>query len=282
MEYYFKIAGIGILIHAPFAIGWNSYIKTFEQTYIETPDVEYRMILTNACKPKGKLVHRGRLQDIYMDGELESRLHYFIGFEEPCMLYEETGDERIIYLNTTYLSSFQDEDNYCLFNALAFEKLLLDHEGLVLHCSYIVYEGGAILFSAPSGTGKSTQADLWKQYRDATIVNGDRAILMKVDGIYHAMGLPLCGSSNICLDMSVPIKAIVYLEQSPENAVYEVAKREEMRRLMSEVTINYHNTEAVMHAMDLVTDLSMQVPMYHLACNISEQAVECLEKELTI
>ena len=56
--------------------------------------------------------------------------------------------------------------------------------------SFIRWQGRGILFSAPSGTGKSTQANLWVQHQGAEVINGDRAALRQVGGRWQAFGLP--------------------------------------------------------------------------------------------
>ena len=53
-----------------------------------------------------------------------------------------------------------------IWNYLAFENVLINHTGFILHSSFISWQNNGILFTAPSGTGKSTQADLWKKYED--------------------------------------------------------------------------------------------------------------------
>ena len=73
-----------------------------------------------------------------------------------------------------------------------------DHDGFILHASYILYRGEAILFSAPSGTGKSTQAAFWKEHRGAEIINGDRVLVIKRDGVFYACGVYVSGTSGIC------------------------------------------------------------------------------------
>lgn len=58
--------------------------------------------------------------------------------------------------------------------------ILADAGMLVLHSAYIVTrQGEGILFSGPSGIGKSTQAALWQHYGAAQTVNGDRALVRK-------------------------------------------------------------------------------------------------------
>ena len=62
---------------------------------------------------------------------------------------------------------------------LALERRLVRKDQMVLHCAYVEYRGEAILFSAPSETGKTTQAGLWEKYRGSRTVNGDRSLLGK-------------------------------------------------------------------------------------------------------
>ncbi len=53
-----------------------------------------------------------------------------------------------------------------VFSSLfAFERRLVQRGNMILHCAYVEYQGEAILFSAPSETGKTTQANLWEKYR---------------------------------------------------------------------------------------------------------------------
>ena len=89
---------------------------------------------------------------------------------------------------------------------------------LVLHSAYIVTPAGeAILFSGPSGIGKSTQAALWERSAGAQIINGDRALLDI--GRKTANGIFYSGTSGICRNVTAPIRAIVLLGQSDGNHV---------------------------------------------------------------
>ena len=81
---------------------------------------------------------------------------------------------------------------------LALERRLVERKGLILHCAFAEYQEEAILFSAPSETGKTTQANLWERFRGAQTVNGDRCLLQKLEGRWYARGWPVCGSSGVC------------------------------------------------------------------------------------
>ena len=82
-----------------------------------------------------------------------------------------------IYFQKTYLSSIHIDT---IFTSLfSLERRMYQHNHYVLHSSYIVYHDQAILFTAPSGVGKSTQASLWQKYRNIKIINGDRTLITK-------------------------------------------------------------------------------------------------------
>ena len=96
---------------------------------------------------------------------------------------------------------------------LALEKQMIEADAMILHSAYMCYAQTAVLFSAPSETGKSTQADLWEKYRGTWTVNGDRSLLIREDDGWKAYGWPVCGSSEICHNESFPIRAIVMLQK---------------------------------------------------------------------
>ena len=162
----------------------------------------------------------------------------------------------------------------------AMERHMMRRDALVLHCAYMERGGKAILFSAPSGTGKTTQATLWEKHRGTRVVNGDKALLRSADGVWTANGWPVCGSSQVCHDESMPIRAIVMLSQGKENAIERLAPFAAFSQIYSQITINFWNRDAQQRAMDLIEQLVTQVPVYHLRCTISEEAVACLEAEL--
>ena len=151
---------------------------------------------------------------------------------------------------------------------------------MILHCAYIKYHGKSILFSAPSETGKSTQAGLWERYRGSETVNGDRALLRKIDGHWTACGWPVCGTSEICHLEDIPIHAVVMLRQGKENHVERLSPVQGFAQLYSQITVNQWNRDFVQRTAELIEDLVVHVPVWQLTCNISENAVQCLETAL--
>ena len=96
-------------------------------------------------------------------------------------------------------------------------QALAGYDAMILHSSRIIAGGNAIIFTAPSQTGKTTQAQLWKQYEDAEIVSNDRTLIQKDKGIFYTMGYPVDGSSPVYSNRKFPIGAFAVLRQGNKN-----------------------------------------------------------------
>lgn len=207
----------------------------------------------------------------------ECRILNFQGAEAPyavsCQtdawnvrVWYDRGAKNMLSYDTVFLS------------ALSLEKQMMRDTAMILHSAYMCREDQAILFSAPSETGKSTQADLWQKYRGTRTINGDRSLILRQEAGWYAYGWPVCGSSGICCNESYPIRAIVMLRQAAENRAYRLKPAEAFRELMGQITINTWDISFQMKVMDQLEILIREIPVYRLECNISEDAVNCLEQ----
>lgn len=159
-------------------------------------------------------------------------------------------------------------------------KLFLQFGKAVFHASYIDIGGEALLFAAPSETGKSTQAELWEKSAGAEIINGDRVAIALKNGRYHAYGYPACGSSGICVNRTLPIRAIIVLEQGKENRVLPMTPGEKFRACLSGMVINAWEAEETRLAMDLAEKWLGSIPIYRFSCRPDEDAVFTLRRFL--
>lgn len=167
-----------------------------------------------------------------------------------------------------------------LLRAMEIEHLLAGRCCLILHASYINCNGHGILFTAPSGVGKSTQARLWCEHMNAQLINGDRAIIRVMDGQAFACGIPYCGSSQVNHNVRLPLAAVVYLSQAPENCLTRLTGVRAFRRLWEGCSVHTWNVEDVQCATQTVMDVLSCTPVYHLACLPDESAVRILHQEL--
>ena len=157
--------------------------------------------------------------------------------------------------------------------------ILAERGMLVLHSSYVLRaEGDAILFSGASGIGKSTQAELWREFAAARVINGDRSLVDVDRGMAH--GIFYSGTSGICENHSAQIRAIVLPEQRAENRVFVPAHREAFMRLLNQCSYYPWDAESAALMTELVARLVGRVPIYRLDCRKDEGAVRALENEL--
>lgn len=167
-----------------------------------------------------------------------------------------------------------------IFTGIGFEYLLQQYHVMILHASFICWEKQGILFTAPSQTGKSTQANLWRKYEDAVILNGDRAAICKKHQQWLVYGLPFAGSSGIYKNEKVKLGAIVVLRQGEDNQIRKLNSTEAFRYLYSETLINMWNQEYVKTIMSVISNLISEISIYMLTCRPNEGAVNVLKKKL--
>lgn len=167
-----------------------------------------------------------------------------------------------------------------VLNTLEAEHHIVHRGGFLLHASFIRWNDRAILFTAPSGTGKSTQAALWEKHRGARIINGDRAAVTVEKGGVMAHGIPYCGTSGICGREKLPVAAIVYLSQGTENRIEPLTGLRAFRRLWEGCSVQLWDQEDVDRCSSTVMEALNSVKLVHLACTPDEQAVQVLEAYL--
>ena len=188
------------------------------------------------------------------------------------------GDETLIYVKDT-----QRLKGYALSLLLSHHKaydILIERHSLVLHASYVVRDGRALLFSAPSGTGKSTQAHFWAEERDCPVVNEDRVILFEEGGVWYAAGCWAMGGARITSNVTLPVDTLVILSQGNENQVSPVRPSEALRRLIPQCAFTSQNGAMRQGVISVLCDLIPGVRVVSYACINHPSSVAYLENEL--
>lgn len=166
------------------------------------------------------------------------------------------------------------------FSVCAFHRQLLIRNACILHASYVDIGGEAILFTGPSGIGKSTQADLWTKYGPAQVINGDRALLRQFNGKWHVFGYPSSGTSGICINRSMPLKAIVVLKQAADNQVEPLRASEKIRALLAATELYPWDSSEIDMALHTAGEITAEIPVVRLSCRPDRNAVEVLKAYL--
>lgn len=167
-----------------------------------------------------------------------------------------------------------------ILRMLPMREIFLHFHALFLHGSQISIRQKGIVFSAPSGGGKSTQAMLWKTYRDAEIICNDRTLLRKDGGRWRTHGYPLDGSAPVCSGQVFDLGSVVLLKQGAANEVRRLKTKSAIVRLMPQVVMDVWSSESRSRTLELLLELLSDIPVYLLTCTADERAVEILETKL--
>ncbi len=142
---------------------------------------------------------------------------------------------------------------------------------LGIHGSAIAVDGMAYVFTANSGTGKSTHTRLWREMlgEHAVMVNDDKPMLRVDDGITTVYGSPWTGKHKIGSNTQAPVRAICFLERSMDNWIREIPRHEAFPDLFHAI-FRPADPVALARTMELLE--KMDVRYYRLGCNMEPEA----------
>ncbi len=277
-DYRFSIAGRGLALCLPRESRISEDFAPFRCEGPADLTVEFRPAET--LPPlTGAPVFRGVGFSVFRQGEAFLRRYYEPAREDrPYAVSGLTPAGGTVRFLPEAERVFR-EMNRCFLH-VALEELLLRWDRLILHASFVDSPYGGLLFSGPSGIGKSTQAALWRDCRGSTVINGDKPILGREAGVWTAWGSPFAGSSRCYVPRREPVAAIFLLEQGPDCRVERLLPGESFRGLYAGTVINSWNRAYVKKACDLLLDLACRVPVYRLRCTPDAAAVEAVERTL--
>jgi len=149
-----------------------------------------------------------------------------------------------------------------------FAEFLLDHDTLLLHGSAIALDGQGYLFTADSGTGKSTHTRLWREVfgSRAVMVNDDKPFVQLTDDGVLLHGSPWSGKHGLDSNITVPLKGICLLRRGAENVIQPATTEEFLPMLLKQ---SYQPLAEARYStyLSLVRELAASVPLWHMACN---------------
>lgn len=149
---------------------------------------------------------------------------------------------------------------------------LLDYGVMLFHGSVVAVGNTAFLFTARSGTGKTTHTRLWlNQIPEAYVVNGDKPLLKMTESGVVACGTPWQGKENYGKNTMVPLKAICVLERDTVNHIEPTTARDVLPMLFQQA-YRPQDAAAMLKTMELIGTLGERVAFYRLGCNMEEEA----------
>ena len=212
----------------------------------------------------------------YLSGNGEKIKNVFFSKNDRRqMLYSYADDYSELHLQ---LDSNCEKNTLSELLIAGFYSYMSLRDAILMHASAVCYNDKAIVFSASSGVGKTTQAELWQKYRNATVINGDKVFFTKESEKIVAWGSPWNGSSSYAENIGAEAAAIIVLEQAEENSIRKLSGMEVLEKLLPHVFFPNWDAQCERAVFDLINDLLARTSVYLLRCRPDEDAVDLVEK----
>ena len=151
---------------------------------------------------------------------------------------------------------------------------LLSRGVLLIHGSVIAVDGEGYMFTALSGTGKSTHVRLWRELfgERAVMVNDDKPLVRVLENERPLVyGTPWDGKHHLSTNIAVPLRAIVLLERGVDNEIHPLSVEEAFPTLLQQ-SFRPDDPVLTLQVLQLLSQLSQKVGLYRLHCNMNPDA----------
>ena len=191
----------------------------------------------------------------------------------------QSNDLQQSYLYLKKGDSASNAEREYIFTGMFFMKIALKEQRLGLHGSAIAKNGEAVIFSAPSRTGKSTHRHLWEKLFSIETINDDKPLLMLKDNQAWVCPSPWSGKSRLTGTSAYPLKTIVFLAQGKKNRIETLDTKKSLTHLMRNC---YRPDEPVLWdpLFKILNHLTNHIPMYYYACTMKDKAALTLHSYL--
>lgn len=202
---------------------------------------------------------------------------YRVSAEGPADITIECDARRVLELNPAMGTL---EMAYYMGSGIHFTWGLLRHNGTYLHSSAILLDGKAYLFSADSGTGKSTHTKKWCRLFGATYLNDDKPALRCENGVWMAYGTPWSGKDDLSAPVGAPVGGIAFLKRGDTNAIVPMDMKKAVMAIMPQSMWKLPR-ELMETQLALTDNLLRNVPIWELTCQNNDEAAYLSHKVMT-
>ena len=205
--------------------------------------------------------------------------HYFHQLDDNIVVANATSFV-LIKNNFSEMDVFLPPNGFFVETQLAFlllqgyRYILAHHSHFQMHSAVVIHDGCGIAFCGLPGAGKSTQAHLWEEHLGAEALNLDQPCIFFKDDEVYISGSPWSGKEDCYKNKQVPLKAIFFVEQAPENSVQKMSVAESFSHLYLNNYLVPFDGEMEKKHQNTVIKLASKVPVYRLKCTVSKEAVE--------
>ncbi len=282
---YFSIAGITLAIRADLAFGARTFSPKLEQFAIPTPGSDQVNVTYHFALPKqpessyGELVYHQKPWRIYRDAAGWTYVGFTEGVGRNIFLVATTDPAyRDIHVYHPGPQSFRDGNRHSLIfdptDQVMLTPMLAERQACIVHSAGLVYHGAGLLFVGHSEAGKSTMVTLLRD--EAEILCDDRVVLrcwpdgIKIHGTWSHGDVPDVSPAG------APLRAILFLEKAPVNALVPMTPREVAGRLPEHLIKTVVGRGWWEKMLDLVAATARQVPAYRVQFDKTGQIKDLL------
>ena len=177
--------------------------------------------------------------------------------------YDAEGRPRINFQNE-YLETL------ALYRLIG--KKIIDYKTIIFHGSVVVVNGEAFIFTAKSGTGKTTHTRFYlDNFKDAYVLNGDKPLLRIMNNKVYACGTPWRGKEKYGINEIKELKAICILERGTDNLINEISFDDAFSTLVNQ-THRHNNTHYLFKIVNILGELDGKIKFYCLKCNLDPKS----------
>ena len=148
-----------------------------------------------------------------------------------------------------------------------FVEVALEYNRIFMHGAVVGINDKSVMFTAPTGTGKTTHIMKWiENVKDAYVVNGDKPLIHINNDEVLACGTPWRGKENLGINTMVPLKAIIVMERNELNRIEEISFEQAYPFLLQQTYIP-NEVDKAKKTLELLIKLSNKVRIYRFMFN---------------
>jgi hypothetical protein len=277
MRNVYKIADITIGIDYQYKTYLDHNIETYlaDDTSIVKHNIQV-VLSEHIDLPIGKT---NQTKNPYVILESHQRIIYALtknGEVKECITHDSDFKHVEIKMNPKLISN-PAEMEYALIG-LIFMDIALKNGYISLHASAIEYQGKAVLFSAPSQTGKSTHARYWMNtFENIRLINDDKPLIQVNQGDIYVYGSPFSGKSKLNHNIKVPLKAIVFIKQGLTNRVETLCESVKIKELFKNM-MRPDDEDIWNQTIRQLNVIIERIPMYSIEATNDQSSVHAIHK----
>lgn len=237
------------------------------------------MLMTNTYKIGGKIIG---IDSLYGDVHTLCREYtcsqspdFWLKTTQEDINFERTKSRTEDEIEGNPIREFSDSylETLAVYRKIA--DRLIEYGIVLFHGSVVAVDGAAYLFTAKSGTGKSTHTRLWREYlgKRAVMVNDDKPLLKLTEKGVIVYGTPWDGKHHLSCNISVPLKAICILERAEKNHIEKIPRQQAYPMLLQQ-TNRPQDCLKMEKTLEILDEIAERIAFYKLGCNMDIEAAE--------